>query len=179
MKRKVTARPGSKIAVPPAPPAPSASAAPGPVPEGAVLARLLALGPNGEPWIAGSAAVASGASGEANGAPRPARATVALTPDAVGREVLVCFTGPERVPVVVGVVVTPGDAAEASPAAPPLDLLIDRRRIVLTAQQEIVFRCGTASITLTPNGRVVVRGADVSSSATRTNRIRGGAVRIN
>jgi hypothetical protein len=147
------------------------AAAPGPLPEGSVLARLLALGPNGELWIA----ISEGG----DSAPRSARTTVALGPDAVGREILVCFAGPARDPVVVGVVVAPGDGTEAPAASPHLDLLVDRRRIVLTAQQEIVFRCGAASITLTPDGRVVVRGADVISSATRTNRIRGGAVRIN
>jgi hypothetical protein len=74
--------------------------------------------------------------------------------------------------------IAPGDLmGEAT--APSLDLIIDRQRIVLSAQQEVVLRCGKASITLTTDGRIAIRGADIVSTAGRVNRIRGGAVKIN
>jgi hypothetical protein len=133
------------------------------------LARLAAVGPDGDPWIA-----LSGTKAKA----QPARTTVALGPAQVGREVLVCFAGKENTPVVVGLVVEPGDQPSAADG-PSVDLTIDRRRIVLDARQEVVLRCGKASIRLTADGKVEVQGADVVSSARRTNRIRGGAVKIN
>jgi hypothetical protein len=78
----------------------------------------------------------------------------------------------------VGVLLAPGDL-QGETSVPALDLLVDRQRIVLSAQQEVVLRCGQASITLTADGRLVIKGADVVSSAERVNRIRGGAVKIN
>lgn len=137
---------------------------------GTVLARIVALGPDGDPWIAGS--------DDKKAEPRRARTTVALGPSVVGREALVCFAGGDRTPVVVGVLMVPGDQL-TEPSAPLIDLMIDRQRIVLSAQKEVVLRCGKASIALTVDGRVVIKGADIVSSAARTNRVRGGSVRIN
>lgn len=143
--------------------------APRPAPREVILARLVALGPDGDPWIS--------CAGECD-EPRCARTTVTLAPKSVGRDVLVCFAGPDRIPVVLGVMIAPGDLmGEAT--APSLDLIIDRQRIVLSAQQEVVLRCGKASITLTTDGRIAIRGADIVSTAGRVNRIRGGAVKIN
>ena len=138
-------------------------------PGNAILARLVAIGPDGDPWD-----LCEGQRCK----PRQARTTVVLGPALVGREVLVCLTGSGSVPVVVGVVLVPGDGPSEA-VAPTVDLVIDRKRIVLTAQQEVVLRCGKASIMLTADGKVVVHGADVVSSARRVNRIRGGAVKIN
>lgn len=55
----------------------------------------------------------------------------------------------------------------------------DGRRVQITAKEEIILRCGKATLSLMQNGRVVVRGAHVETHATGTNRIKGGAVRIN
>jgi hypothetical protein len=101
-----------------------------------------------------------------------------LGADTVGREVLACFAGPDRTPVVIGLLVAPGDRL-VDDRTPSVDLVIDRQRIVLSAQQEVVLRCGKSSITLRADGRLVVKGADIVSSAARVNRIRGGAVKIN
>jgi hypothetical protein len=134
-----------------------------------VVARLAAIGPNGDPWISRPGG---------KGKPERARATVALGPAFVGREVLVCFAGTARTPVVVGLIVQPGDVP-IDAEAPAVDLWLDRQRIVLNARQEVVLSCGKATIRLTADGKVVVQGADIVSSAGRVNRIRGGAVKIN
>ena len=153
-----------------APSAPAAIAdAAGSLTRDAVLARIVALGPDGDPWIA---------LGDQGTEPRPARTVVALGPSVVGRDALICFAGAGRTPVVVGVLMVAGDQT-TEPSAPLIDLVIDRQRIVLSAGKEVVLRCGKASISLTADGRVVIKGADVVSSAGRTNRIRGGTVRIN
>lgn len=143
------------------------SAAEGPT---TYLARLQALGPRGEPWVT---------DGLAKRKPVKARSLVALYPSLVGREVLVCAAQPEGTPVIVGFLHEPDLAAKENAPATSVDLVVDRERIVLSARQEVVLRCGQGSITLTADGKVTVRGADVVSTANRTNRIRGGAVRIN
>lgn len=56
---------------------------------------------------------------------------------------------------------------------------VDGRRIELEAADEIVLRCGQASITLRRNGRVVIRGTYVESRSRGVNRIKGGSVEIN
>lgn len=134
-----------------------------------VVARLVAIGPNAEPWISRPGA---------KGKPQRARSTVALGPAFVGREVLVCFAGSARIPVIMGVLVEPGDVP-VDAEAPAIDLRLDRQSIVLSARHELSLTCGKATIRLTADGKVVVQGADIVSSAGRVNRIRGGAVKIN
>lgn len=91
-------------------------------------------------------------------------------------------------PIIVGVLrdtsAAPAQlsAARAEPVAspaPPTEALVDGKRVVLTAQDEIVLRCGKASITLRRNGRVVIRGAYVETRAEGVNRVKGGSVQIN
>jgi hypothetical protein len=60
-----------------------------------------------------------------------------------------------------------------------LDARVDGKRIVIDGKDEIVLRCGHASITLRRNGRVVIRGTYVESRSKGTNRIKGGSVLIN
>jgi hypothetical protein len=95
------------------------------------------------------------------------------------REVLLAFDGDrDDLPIIVGLL-EPLPSAGAMQAVPPTEALIDGKRIVLEGQEEIVLRCGKASITLRSNGRVVVRGAYVETRAEGVNRIKGGAVKIN
>jgi hypothetical protein len=79
-------------------------------------------------------------------------------------------------------------AAETAPATSPLiaeppvqviEASVDGRRIKVFAQDEIVFECGQASITLRRNGRIIIRGTYVETHSEGTNRIKGGQVRIN
>jgi hypothetical protein len=56
---------------------------------------------------------------------------------------------------------------------------VDGHRVVLDAEQEIVLRCGKASITLTRAGKVLIRGAYLLSRSSGVNRIKGGSVQIN
>lgn len=60
-----------------------------------------------------------------------------------------------------------------------LDASIDGKRVQLEGRDEVVLRCGKASITMRRNGRIVIRGVQVESRATGRNRIKGGAVLIN
>ena len=121
--------------------------------------------------------------GNPAGQPVVARALVQVEPGGdAPREVLLAFAdGDLSRPIVVGVlrasaapVVVEGQLAPTAPEA-----LIDGRRVVLEARDEIVLRCGEASITLRRNGRVVIRGAYVETSAKGVNRVKGGSVKIN
>lgn len=63
--------------------------------------------------------------------------------------------------------------------APAHEALIDNERILIEAEQEIELRCGEAAIILTRDGRILLRGSDITSHASTTQRIRGGSVQIN
>jgi hypothetical protein len=139
-------------------------------PAEATLGRLVGLGSAGEAWVDLPAL------GRKN---VPARSTVVLVPEQVGREVLVTWADHDRErPIITGVVRQPIDAQRES-AVPRLDAVVDAERVVLTGRREVVLRCGKASITLSADGSVVVKGARLLTSATGVHRIRGGAVQIN
>ncbi len=103
----------------------------------------------------------------------PARSTTRLELDHIGRQVALMFeNGDPRRPLVIGLIQQPGQP-------PPLVAEVDRERLVLTAQREIVLKCGKASITLTRAGKVILRGAYLLSRSSGVNRIKGGSVQIN
>lgn len=107
------------------------------------------------------------------GRPVAARTTTPLDPASVGSDAVLLFeNGDPARPIVVGVLrpvaERPGVAAE-----------LDGERVVLTADREIVLRCGEASITLTAAGKVLIRGTYVLTRSSGANRIKGAAVEIN
>lgn len=115
-----------------------------------------------------------------------ARATVPLDENDVGSDVALMFVaGDFSKPVVLGVIQAPQPTRESvkpdehDEDPPPLDAEIDGRRVVLTAEKEIVLRCGKASITLTRAGKILIRGAFLLSRSSGVNRIKGGSVQIN
>ena len=115
--------------------------------------------------------------------PVAARSIVPLDAERVARalagahEVLLVFDdGQSDRPIVVGLVEPRAGSPEA---LAPREALVDGRRVVLEGKDEIVLRCGNASITLRRNGRVVVKGAYVETRAVGVNRIKGGSVKIN
>jgi hypothetical protein len=112
----------------------------------------------------------------------PARAILALQPAHIGCEVVLCFaTRDWRQPIILGLLIAPAaHPPEGSPqAAPPTHVELNGRRLEFTAQDEIVLRCGKASITLTQAGKVLIRGDYLLSRSSGVNRIKGGSVQIN
>ena len=111
----------------------------------------------------------------------PARSTVALRRDMIGAEVVLVFeNGDLRRPIVMGVI---NDAALAAPAVPvaPSGTTIhaDDERYVVSAEREIVLRCGEASIALTRAGKVIIKGNYILSRSSGYNKIKGAAIDIN
>jgi hypothetical protein len=115
-----------------------------------------------------------------NPEPRPlvALTTAHLTTDHLGKRVALLFRGGDpRQPVLVGVL---RDAPELPALAPaPLIARVDGVRTEITANHEIVLRCGRASITLTHAGKIILRGRHILSRATGANRVQGATVQLN
>ncbi len=59
------------------------------------------------------------------------------------------------------------------------DVTIDGQKITFDAKEQIVLKCGKASITLTRAGKVLIRGAYLLNRSSGVNRIKGGSVQIN
>lgn len=102
-----------------------------------------------------------------------------------GQDVLLVFEA-ERSdrPIIVGLLQKPEGRErrveeKEAPSDQKLEAVVDGRSVVFDAKDEIVLRCGEASITLRRNGRIVVRGTHVETRSKGVNRIKGGVVRIN
>lgn len=96
----------------------------------------------------------------------------------VGRQVVLSFDGGDSSrPIVMGVLREAGDSTLDAPGQVQVDA--DGERLVVDAKQELVLRCGKASITLTREGKVLVQGTYVSSRSTGVNRVKGGSVQLN
>ena len=144
-----------------------------PAHSGAGTARLHAFDLDEQPLISGLP--------ELPGQIVPARTTVPLLRAHIGSSVVVLFErGDARQPIIVGVL---QDSRSKAPALtnPPdsVSVQVDDQRLVLTAEREIVLRCGAASITLTRAGKVLIKGTYVLSRSSGYNKIKGAAVDIN
>lgn len=101
-----------------------------------------------------------------------ARSTVALAPVDCGRDIALMFeAGDPRKPIILGLI--------HHPVPVPTEALVDKKRVVIAAEEEIELRCGRSSITLTKAGKVILRGDYLLSRSTGVNRIKGGSVQIN
>src|SRR6185295_18780545 len=95
----------------------------------------------------------------------------------IGNSVVLMFERgePDR-PLVVGVL-------RGEPGWPiahrPAEVDVDGERMVVSAREQLVLRCGKASITLTKAGKVLIEGSYLLSRSTGVNRIKGGSVQLN
>jgi hypothetical protein len=108
----------------------------------------------------------------------PARTTVDLHGAHIGRQVVLMFDGGEPTrPIVLGCIRGESTALAEKPGQVEVD--VDGERLLISAKEQLVLRCGKASITLTKSGKVLIQGAYVSSRSTGVNRIKGGSVQLN
>ena len=98
-----------------------------------------------------------------------------------GDEVIVAFEGGnQESPIVLGTLLKGSpDSHDAHVESEDVEVHVDGERVELTGKQEIVLRCGKASITLTRAGKVLIRGAYIVTRSSGVNRIKGGSVQIN
>lgn len=125
-----------------------------------------------------------------------AMTTQAVSQKHIGRQAALLFTnGDPRQPVIVGLIHSPlqdmletyemtsahNEQAEGGHQSRPVadDVTIDGKRIVLEGQEEIVLKCGDASITLTRAGKILIRGRYLLNRSSGVNRIMGGSVQVN
>jgi hypothetical protein len=51
--------------------------------------------------------------------------------------------------------------------------------LLIDADRKLTLRCGKSSITLYPNGKIVLRGEYILSDAEGVNRLAGGRIELN
>ena len=108
-----------------------------------------------------------------------ARSIVALGEAEIGAQVALAFAdGDPRRPLVMGVLREDGAPALAG-AIGAVDLSADGQRLLVTARDRLVLRCGEASITLTRAGKVLICGTYVLSQSSGANRLKGGSIQLN
>ena len=95
-----------------------------------------------------------------------ARSLVPVTAASVGRVAAVTMMDDQ--PLILGLV---------QPLVP--EVAADGERLVIDAGREMVLRCGKASITMTADGRVTIRGTQVLSRSDGPNRVQGASVQLN
>jgi hypothetical protein len=98
----------------------------------------------------------------------------------IGRQIVLMFEeGDAARPIVMGVLQGGMGTALEHPSAAQVEVDADGERMILSAREQLVLRCGKASITLTKAGKVLIEGSYVLSRATGVNRIKGGSVQLN
>ncbi|MFO0949494.1 MAG: DUF6484 domain-containing protein [Planctomycetota bacterium] len=94
--------------------------------------------------------------------------------------VLVFENGDPEKPFIVGALASPA-ASTTVPSDPDSagEAVSLPTTIVLRAEEEIVLQCGDSLVSLSRDGKLLIRGTNITSRATQTHRIKGGSVRIN
>lgn len=140
--------------------------------QGVVIGELLALTDDGTtPLVRFPGQIGTGAV--------TGRASVDLHGPHIGAAVVLMFENadPAR-PIVVGVLRgATGWPLDDKPAQVSVDA--DGERMIVSAREQLVLRCGKASITLTKTGKVLIEGSYVLSRSTGVNRVKGGSVQLN
>jgi hypothetical protein len=118
-------------------------------------------------------------SGQPGTAAVSARSVVDLYGSHIGRDVVLGFEGGDIArPIVLGVMHGGHEwPFENKPAS--VEVVGDGQRLIVTARDQLVLRCGKASITLTKEGKVLIDGAYISSNSSGVVRLRGGSVQLN
>lgn len=139
---------------------------------GVILGELVGLTDNGQtplvvfPGHPGMAALAAGS-------------IVDLHGEHIGRRLVLMFEdGDVARPIVMGVLRGEPDCA-LEPRPGEVKVEADGTRLVVSAREQLVLRCGKASITLTKAGKVLIHGTFVASHSSGVNRVTGGAVQLN
>jgi Domain of unknown function (DUF6484) len=140
--------------------------------DGVVIGKLVALTNDGTTALVTYR-------GQPKTAALAARATLDLHAAHMGRDAVLMFEdGDPLRPVVIGCLQKP-HASSLQELPGNVEVHADGERLVVSAKDQIVLRCGKASITLTKAGKVIIEGAYVSNRSSGVLRLKGGSVQIN
>lgn len=90
-----------------------------------------------------------------------------------GAMVLLAFElGMPKLPIVLGIVYDRAKKASRT-------FHVRAERIILEASEELSMHCGEGSFQTRRNGDIRLKGRDIVSRATRTNKVRGASVLLN
>lgn len=96
----------------------------------------------------------------------------------IGKSLVLSFeNGNPALPIVMGVL---RDAERQWLEVPgQVQVEADGERMIVAAREQLVLKCGKASITLTKAGKVLIEGSYVSSRSSGVNRLKGGSIQLN
>ncbi|WP_374427533.1 DUF6484 domain-containing protein [Tabrizicola sp.] len=107
----------------------------------------------------------------------PARSLARLSAGDLGAEVALLFEEGDRSrPLIVGKLIDPQRMGAVEVGA---TVVADGQMLRLVAKERIELRVGKASLIMEADGRITLRGTDLVSHASRSNRIRGGSINLN
>jgi hypothetical protein len=93
--------------------------------------------------------------------------------DAAEQSVLLVFeNGDKSLPIIAGIVRDRIDD-------PRLTRVGTKDELALEAKKELILVCGKSSVTLRSDGRIILKGVEILSRASGSNKIRGASVKIN
>jgi hypothetical protein len=108
-----------------------------------------------------------------------ARSTVDLHSTHIGQDVVLTFdSGDLARPIIIGLLQSKRDGADIC-RHPRVEVEADGQRVLVTAEEQLVLRCGKSSITLTKSGKVLIVGEYISSRSSGVNRMKGGSIQLN
>ena len=102
-----------------------------------------------------------------------------------GKDVLLAFEHNDpALPIIVGALhETIQEITEERPLVLDVDksghVTLNGREVDVQAEEQMVLRCGKASIILTRAGKILIRGTYLSHQSTGVNQIKGSSVKIN
>jgi len=97
----------------------------------------------------------------------------------IGRQVVLQFeNGDPARPVIMGLLRKQADWSLAQQPG-QVEVDADGERLIIGAKEQLVLKCGKASITLTRAGKIVIHGTYVSNRSSGVMRIKGGSVQLN
>jgi hypothetical protein len=117
--------------------------------------------------------------GQVGNAAIPARSSQDVYGTHIGREVVLVFEGGDpRRPIIVGCMAREANCPMQKEAG-VVEVDADGERMLVSAREQLVLRCGKAQITLTSAGKVLIEGTYISSRSAAVVRVSGGSVQLN
>jgi len=117
--------------------------------------------------------------GQPGSAALAARTTVDIHGAHIGKQVVLMFeAGDPARPIVMGVL-REGDGWPLEQKPHQVEVDADGERMIVSARQQLVLRCGKSLVKLRADGRIEIRGETIITEAVRANRVRGGSVELN